>query len=211
VPDHIRTFKRRGRMTRAKRDALDTLGERYVRTLDELAGWGRTGAPKVLEVGFGDGDTTLAFAVTHPEVDVLAVEVHRPGMATLLSRLDAEGITSVAVHDGDAVDVLAALAPGSLAEIHVFFPDPWPKIRHHARRIVRPDVVRRWAELLAPGGVLHLATDWADYAVCMRAVVAADGGFDPPVDDRAGRVVTKYERHGLAAGRTITDLRFRRR
>jgi tRNA (guanine-N7-)-methyltransferase len=207
-PDHIRTFKRRGRMTGAKRDTLDTLGSQYLWAVDELAAWGRPGAPKVLEVGFGDGDTTLAFAVAHPGADVLAVEVHRPGIATLLARLDAGGVTNVAVHDGDAVDALAVLAPGSLAEVHVFFPDPWPKIRHHARRIVRPDVVRRWAELLGPGGALHLATDMADYAVRMRAVVAADGAFDAPAEDRAGRLVTKYERHGLAAGRAITDLRF---
>ena len=215
VPAHIRTFRRRGRMTDAKRGALGELGPRHLVELAEVTadGWpgARPGSPRVLDLGFGDGEATVAFARSHPAYDVLAVEVHRPGIATLLQWLDAEGIDNVTVHDGDAVDVLARLTTGSLAEVHVFFPDPWPKVRHHARRIVRPDIVRRWAELLAPAGVLHLATDWAEYATKMRAVVADDGAFDAPVEDRAGRVVTKYERLGLAADRSIVDLRFRRR
>ena len=215
MPAHIRTFRRRGRMTDAKRGALGALGPRHLVALDDLTagGWPgvRPGAGRVLDLGFGDGEATVAFAGSHAQHDVLAIEVHRPGIATLLQRLDTEGIDNVTVHDGDAVDVLARLASGSLDEVHAFFPDPWPKIRHHARRIVRPDIVGRWAELLAPDGVLHLATDWAEYAAKMRLVVAAAGAFDAPGEDRAGRAVTKYERLGLAAGRTIVDLRFRRR
>ena len=215
VPAHIRTFRRRGRMTDAKRGALGALGPRHLVELAGLTadGWPgvRPGAPRVLDLGFGDGDATVAFARSHPDHDVLAVEVHRPGIATLLQRLDADGIDNVTVHDGDAVDVLTRLTAGSLAEVHVYFPDPWPKVRHHARRIIRPDVVRRVAELLVADGTLHLATDWDEYATKMRLVVAANGAFDAPVDDRAGRAVTKYERLGLAAGRPIVDLRFRRR
>jgi tRNA (guanine-N7-)-methyltransferase len=206
----IRTFRRRGRMTDAKRAALDDLGPRYVidhgAALDPVALFGRV-APLVVEIGFGDGEATVAHATTHPEHDVIAAEVHRPGIATLLQRCHEEAITNVRMWDGDVLDLLAALPAASVAEIHVFFPDPWPKVRHYPRRIVRADIVARWAELLVPGGIVHLATDWPHYATQMRAVLSENPSFASIVDDRADRPTTKYERLGLAACRTITDLR----
>ena len=206
----IRTFRRRGRMSAAKHDALDQLLPRYGVAIDApfepAAVFGRT-APLVLEIGFGMGDATAAYALAHPDHDVLGAEVHRPGIAALLARLEAEAITNVRVARADALELLPWLAPGSLAGVHVFFPDPWPKHRHHERRIVRPDVVARLAELLAPGGVLHVATDIADYAAWMRRVLAGEPRLGPAADDRADRAVTKYERLGLDAGRTIVDLR----
>jgi len=197
-------------MTDAKRAALDDLGPRYLiddaAPLDVGALFGRV-APLVVEIGFGDGEATVAHAIGHPDCDVIAAEVHRPGIATLLQRCADEAITNVRIWAGDALDLLAALPNASVNEIHVLFPDPWPKVRHYPRRIVRADIVARWAELLVPGGVLHLATDWAHYAMRMRAVLAANPAFTSVVEERAGRPTTKYERLGLAAGRTITDLR----
>lgn len=213
MPDRppIRTFRTRGRMSDAKHDALVGLGPRYLLAepdgpFDAPAAFGRA-APLVLDVGFGVGDATVTYAVAHPGHDVLAVEVHTPGIATLLRRLDDEGIANVRVMRADAVELLDLLAAGSLRAVHVFFPDPWPKQRHHRRRIVRPDVVARLVVLLEPGGVLHVATDWPDYAAHMRGVLTAEPGLSAPLDGRAGRAVTKYERLGLDAGRTIVDLR----
>lgn len=210
----IRTFRRRGRMSAAKHDALAELGPRYLVDIrgpfDAAAAFGRT-APLVLEIGFGMGDATLAYARAHPDHDVLGVEVHRPGIAAVLLALDEEGLANVRVARADALELLDHLAPGSLAAVHVFFPDPWPKHRHHERRLVRPDVVARLASLLVPGGVLHVATDIADYATQMRRVLAAEPLLAPAVEDRADRAVTKYERLGLEAGRTIVDLRAERR
>ena len=201
-------------MTDAKRAALDDLGPRYVidhaAPLDPAAMFGRV-APLVVEIGFGDGEATVDYASAHRDHDVIAVEVHRPGIATLLQRCDEEQITNVRIWEGDALDLLAALPAGAVTEIHVFFPDPWPKVRHYPRRIVRADIVARWAELLVPGGVVHLATDWTHYASQMRAVLATNQSFATIVDDRADRPMTKYERLGVAAGRTITDLRATRR
>ena len=197
-------------MTDAKRAALDDLGPRYLvdhaATLDPVALFGRV-APLVVEIGFGDGEATVAYATAHRDHDVIAAEVHRPGIATLLQRCHDEYITNVRIWEGDALDLLSALPRVSVAEIHIFFPDPWPKVRHYPRRIVRADIVARWAELLVPGGVVHLATDWPQYATQMRTVFGADPSFVSITDDRAVRPTTKYERLGLAAGRTITDLR----
>lgn len=211
----IRTFRTRGRMSAGKLEALMALGPRYLLTepsgpFAAAAAFGRT-APLVLDIGFGVGEATVAHALAHPACDVLAVEVHTPGIANLLRALEAERIANVRVVRADAVELLAWLAPGSLHAAHVFFPDPWPKHKHHARRIVRPDVVALLARALTPGGVLHVATDWADYAAQMRRVLAAEPLLAPAVDDRGDRAVTKYEQLGLAAGRTIVDLRAVRR
>ena len=211
----IRTFRTRGRMSGAKHDALVDLGPRYLLAepdgpFDAPAAFGRV-APLVLDVGFGAGDATATYALAHPDRDVLAVEVHTPGIATLMRRLDDEDTANVRVMRADAVELLGFLADGSLRAVHVFFPDPWPKRRHHRRRIVRPDVVARVVALLEPGGVLHVATDWPDYAAQMRGVLTGEPGLSEPVAGRASRAVTRYERLGLDAGRTIVDLRAERR
>ena len=196
-------------MSQARLDALASLGTRFGVAdgpIDRFALFGRD-VPCVLDIGFGDGETLLADAVAHPERDVLGVEVHTPGLASLLLRLDEAGITNVRVARADALELLDRMPPSSLAELRVLFPDPWPKRKHEARRLVRPDVVTRLVDRLEVGGVLHVATDWPHYAAQMRTVLAAEARLAPAVEDRAGRAVTKYERLGLAAGRPIVDLR----
>jgi tRNA (guanine-N7-)-methyltransferase len=180
--------------------------------LDRQWLFGRT-APLVLEIGSGMGDATLAQAAADPQRDYLAVDVHTPGLGSLLAGAEARGLTNVRAARGDALELLTDdIGPGELDAIHIFFPDPWPKARHHKRRIIQPERVALMADRLRAGGVLHTATDWADYAEHMAAVLSADpeliGG---EVDRPAWRPVTKYERRGVQAGRTIKDLIFKRR
>jgi tRNA (guanine-N7-)-methyltransferase len=185
---------------------------------DPPAWFGRT-APLVLEIGPGTGESTAALAVAAPDTDHLAVEVFEPGLAQLLMRIAETGVTNLRLLRGDAVDLLRAVVPeASLAGVRIFFPDPWPKRRHRKRRLVQPEFAALVASRLAPGGVLHLATDWADYAEQMRAVCSAepllanlattDDGFVPRP---AWRPVTKFERRALAEGRDVRDLLFGRR
>lgn len=185
--------------------------------LDAVALFGRT-APLVLEIGSGMGEATAAMAAADPGRDYLAVEAHLPGIANLLALLEAGGVENVRIGHGDALELVAdRVAPGSLDAVHVFFPDPWPKARHHKRRLVSPERVTLLASRLRPGGVLHCATDWADYGEQMLEVLTAEpllenatpgGGYAPrPVR----RPVTKFERRGLAAGHEVVDLVFRRR
>jgi tRNA (guanine-N7-)-methyltransferase len=153
-----------------------------------------------------------------PDRDYLAVDVHTPGLANLLALAERDGLTNVRAARGDAVELLRdLLKPGSLDAVHVFFPDPWPKAKHHKRRIVRPDVVALIRERLAPGGVLHCATDWAPYATQMLEVLTADPGlrntfesYDGYAPPPASRPVTRFERRALAAGRDVYDLVFTR-
>ena len=208
----LRSFRRRGRMSTAKAAALANLTDRYrpiphTGPIDLTATFGRT-APVVLDIGFGLGASVLHHARAHPDHDVLGIDVHDPGISVLLQQVDREGLTNVRVERGDVVELLPRLAAASLREIHVFFPDPWPKLRHRERRLLQPAVVAALVDRLEPGvGVLHLATDWADYAAHMRSVLASEARLKPAHDDRADRPVTKYEQRGLAAGRTIVDLR----
>jgi len=181
-------------------------------SLDRVALFGRR-APLVLEIGCGMGDATIAMAAVDPGRDYLAVDVHTPGLGTLLARAERAGLGNVAAARGDALVLLRhGVEPASLDAIHVFFPDPWPKARHHKRRIIAPEPVALMRERLRPGGVLHTATDWAGYADQMIEVLAADpelrevsavSGERPP-----HRPITKYERRGIAAGREIRDFVF---
>lgn len=214
----IRTFHpRRGRMTDRQAAALDRLWPTYGLTVDDdLAGpvdlaalFGRR-APVVLEIGSGMGDATAAMAADDPDRDYLAVEVHTPGIGNLLDLVERLGLGNVRVARGDALDLVRALPEASLAAVHVFFPDPWPKARHHKRRIIQPAHVALLRSRLAPGGILHCATDWAEYAEAMRETLTADpglldphGGFAPRP---AHRPVTRFERRALAAGRPVFDL-----
>lgn len=229
---HIRTFSgRRGHFTDGQRSAyerlLPTWGVDYAAApLDVPAVFGRS-APVVLEIGFGMGETTAQIARERPEVDFLGVEVYPAGVGSLLRRIEEDGLANVRVIQHDAVEVLRdMIAPASLAGVHVFFPDPWPKARHHKRRLIRPELVRLIASRLAPGGYLHCATDWAHYAVQMLEVlsrepllrntagpvsVGADAaqcrGFAPRP---AYRPLTKFERRGLRLGHGVWDLVFER-
>lgn len=148
------------------------------------------------------GEATALMAAADPATDVLAVEVHPAGVMALLRRIEAAGLTNVRLVEGDALAVLRALPDGSLREVRLFFPDPWPKTRHHKRRLVRPTFAALVASRLSPGGVLHVATDWPAYAEHVRAVLA---DWDV-VQDRRSRPVTGYERRALAAGRAAIDL-----
>ncbi|MCU0300665.1 MAG: tRNA (guanosine(46)-N7)-methyltransferase TrmB [Candidatus Nanopelagicales bacterium] len=171
--------------------------------------------PVVLEIGSGMGEATLQMAAADPGHGIVAVDVHTPGIGALLAGAERAGLANVRVCVGDAVELMDHLAPASLVGIRAFFPDPWPKVRHHKRRLVQPAFVHRAATLLVPGGTLHLATDIPDYAERMLAVCAAEallvnrsGGFVPRPD---WRPVTGYERRGLVAGRPSVDLILERR
>lgn len=178
--------------------------------LDRTGVFGRD-APLVLEIGFGMGETTAALAEAEPHRDVLAVDVHTPGAGALLHELSRRGLTNVRVLLGDALDVLTEmLAPGSLDEVRVFFPDPWPKARHHKRRLVDASFASLVASRLRPGGRLHCATDWAPYAERMLAVVAGEPGLHNPYAGFAPRPpwrpVTRFEAQGLAKGHEVFDV-----
>ncbi|SCF29888.1 tRNA (guanosine(46)-N7)-methyltransferase TrmB [Micromonospora mirobrigensis] len=218
----IRTFHpRRGRMSGRQTDALDRLRPTYgfdiatelTGPLDPATLFGRR-APLVLEIGSGMGDATAVMAAADPGRDYLAVEVHTPGIANLLDLVQRQGLHNVRVAEGDALDLVRALPEGSLDAVHVFFPDPWPKSKHHKRRIIQPEHVALLRSRLVPGGTLHCATDWAPYAESMRETLTADpelvdvhGGYAPRP---AHRPVTKFERRALAAGRPVFDLVHRR-
>ncbi len=206
----IRSFVRReGRLTPAQARALAELWPRFgieagETPIDFSAAFGRA-APVVLEIGFGNGNALAALAAQQPQNNYLGIEVHRPGVGQLLRRLHAERLANVRVLCADAKEVLARNIPdASLAAVYVLFPDPWPKQRHHKRRLVQPDFIELVRRKLKPGGVLHLATDWQDYAEHMQAVLGAASGFAPAP---AGlRPDTKYEARGRRLGHAVRDL-----
>ena len=219
-PRRVRSFVLRGgRLTSGQQRALDTLWPRYgvdyaPRPLDLAALFGRR-APVTLEIGFGDGASLAKQAARHPERDFLGVEVHPPGVGRLLQRIEAAGLSNLRLIRHDAVEVLEhMIAPASLDTVQLFFPDPWPKKRHHKRRLVQPDFVALVASRLRPGGLFHLATDWPPYAEHMLAVLSACPAL---VNLHAGyaprppwRPQTKFERRGTRLGHPVHDLLFRR-
>ncbi|HSD44045.1 MAG TPA: tRNA (guanosine(46)-N7)-methyltransferase TrmB [Burkholderiales bacterium] len=211
---------RQGRVTEAQARAVERLMPLYgiafsPAPLDLDAAFGRA-APRILEIGFGMGETTAAIAQAHPDTDYLGIEVHMPGVGALLRRIESLGLTNVRVIRHDAVDVLEKMiAPTSLDGVHVFFPDPWPKKRHHKRRLVQPAFVHLLASRTKPGAYLHAATDWEDYAIQMLDVLTAEPllantatGFAPRPESRPP---TKFETRGARLGHGVWDLVFRRR
>ncbi len=171
----------------------------------------RRDAPLILDIGSGMGDATIAMARADPDRDFLAVDVHTPGLGALLVRAETLGLTNVRAARGDALELLRDdIGDGELDAIHVFFPDPWPKTRHHKRRIIAPGAVALMRRRLRVGGVLHTATDWPHYAEQMLQVLSADPGLRVESGSGSARLrhrpVTKYERRALAAGRPVTDL-----
>jgi tRNA (guanine-N7-)-methyltransferase len=220
----IRSFHpRAGRMTDRQRDALSRLWPRYGTVIDgtplSLSAFFGPGVPVVLEIGSGMGEATAEMAAADPDTGILAVDVHTPGHGNLLWLIEERGLRNVRLAQGDAVVLLRdMLEPGSLAGLRVFFPDPWPKKRHHKRRLIQPEFVRLAVSRLAPGAVLHCATDWEPYAEQMREVLSAEreleclhgateDGWAPRPAWRPG---TKFERQGLAKGHVVRDLLFRR-
>ena len=220
-PRTIRSFVlRAGRMGSGQTRALQELGPRFVlpfqpTPLDFAAVFGRR-APVVLEIGFGMGDATAAIAERMPGTDFLGIEVHAPGVGALLQRIGQRQLANLRIIQYDAVEALAAMIPpASLAGVHIFFPDPWHKKRHHKRRLIQPAFVAALAQHLAPGGVLHCATDWQPYAEQMLEVLAAEpllvntaAGFAPRPELRP---LTKFEARGLGLGHGVWDLVFERR
>ncbi|WP_448630518.1 tRNA (guanosine(46)-N7)-methyltransferase TrmB [Cellulomonas soli] len=181
--------------------------------LDTPTLFGRS-APLVLEIGSGMGETTAAMAAADPGRDYLAVEAHLPGIANLLLLVERAGLANVRVAHGDALDLVRRLLPADgLDAVHVFFPDPWPKARHHKRRIIQPSHVALLRSRLRVGGTLHCATDWLEYAESMRDVLDADPGLAGPVElvaRPAHRPVTKFEQRGIDLGHEVHDLVVRR-
>jgi tRNA (guanine-N7-)-methyltransferase len=206
----IRSFVlRQGRITPAQKRALDELLPKYSIPFGQKLTATR---PFVLEIGSGMGETTIAIAKAHPEADFVAVEVHGPGVGSLLNAVARERLTNVRVIRHDAVEVLEQMvADASLAAIHLFFPDPWPKKRHHKRRLVQPETAALMARKLAPGGILHAATDWPDYAEQMNQVFSKEELLEPAAAGFAVRPPTKFESRGRRLGHPIRDLHFRRR
>lgn len=217
----IRSFVlRQGRMSPAQQRHLDEMMPRIgiayrVAPLDLDAAFGRA-APKIVEIGFGMGETTARIAAAQPECDFLAIEVHGPGVGNLCKRIAEEGLSNLRIVQHDAVEVLRdMIGAGRLAGVHIFFPDPWHKKRHNKRRIVQPEFVALLAARLAPGGYVHCATDWEDYAQWMLEVLSAEPLLENTTDAfaprPAHRPLTKFENRGLKLGHGVWDLVFRRR
>jgi len=225
---HIRSFAlRRGHVTLGQKRAFESIFPAVavapdLAPIDPPALFGRH-APLVLEIGFGMGETTAAIAQALPDVDFLCVEVFVAGIGALCKRIDEHGLKNIRIVQGDAVELLARLPHDLLAGVHVFFPDPWPKARHHKRRLIAQPFVGRLARRIAPGGYLHCATDWDDYARQMLAELGAEPalrnahpdaseGYAPhPVNPLATRPTTKFHARGERLGHGVWDLVFLRR
>ncbi len=217
----IRSFVlRQGYMSKGQQRAYDSLlpqlGLRYQPEVQDLdAAFGRR-APKVVEIGFGMGGATAEIAQARPDTDYLGIEVHGPGVGSLLKLVEERQLSNVRVIQHDAVEVFThMLAPASLDGVHVFFPDPWHKKRHNKRRLIQPPFVALLASRIKPGGYLHLATDWEDYAIQMLDVLSQEPSLENTADGYAPRPdyrpLTKFEQRGLRLGHGVWDLVFRKR
>jgi len=218
---HIRSYVlRQGRVSPSQQRAVDTLLPRFgiayaAQPLDLDQAFGRI-APKILEIGFGMGESTASIALAHPENDYLALEVHTPGVGNLLKLIDTQQISNIRIIQHDAVEVLRdMIAANSLDGVHTFFPDPWHKARHNKRRLIQAPFIAQLAQKLKPGSYIHVATDWQDYAEQVLAVLNAEpllentaAGFAPRPDYRP---LTKFEQRGLRLGHEVWDLVFRRK
>ena len=213
-------MRRAGRTTIGQAKAFETLGPRFMlayqpRLLDFDAAFGRH-APTVLEIGFGMGEATAHIAALMPETNFLCCEVHEPGVGALLKRIGEQSLANLRIVQHDAVEVVDHMVPpDSLAGVHIFFPDPWHKLRHHKRRLIQPPLLARLARRLQPGGYIHCATDWEPYAQQMLQVLSGEPLLKNTAQDYAPRPhyrpLTKFENRGLKLGHGVWDLVFRRR
>jgi len=224
IPEHARTIRsyvmRAGRTTEGQARALSELGPRFVlpyapQALDFAAAFGRQ-APVVLEIGFGMGDATAKIAQALPDTDFIGCEVHEPGVGALLKHIGEMELHNLRLVRHDAVQVLEhMIPPGSLAGVHIFFPDPWHKKRHNKRRLIQQPLVAHLCSRLAPGGYLHCATDWEPYAQQMLEVLGAEPALvntaQGYADKPAYRPLTKFENRGLKLGHGVWDLVFRKK
>ena len=220
-PRTIRSFVRRaGRTTTGQAKAFTELGPQFLlpyqpQPLDFAQAFGRK-APTILEIGFGMGEATAHIAGVMPELNFLCCEVHEPGVGALLKRIGENNLTNIRIVAHDAVEVLEHMLPeGSLAGVHVFFPDPWHKLRHNKRRLIQPPLVARLASRLQPGGYIHCATDWEPYAQQMLEVLSAETSLKNTAEAYAERPhyrpLTKFENRGLKLGHGVWDLVFRKK
>ena len=216
----IRSFVlRQGRVSNAQQRAHDTLlpqfGIPYSPQLTDLdRNFGRS-APKVLEIGFGMGETTAAIAAQHPANDYLGIEVHTPGVGSLLKAIAERNLANVRIVQHDAVEVLSnMIAPDTFDAVHIFFPDPWPKKRHHKRRLIQPPLVAILCTRMKPGAYIHVATDWQEYAEQILDVLRHEPQLANTAQDYAPRPdyrpQTKFETRGLKLGHGVWDIVFRR-
>jgi tRNA (guanine-N7-)-methyltransferase len=219
-PRPIRSFVlRQGRMSVAQGRAHETLMPRFgipyhEEKLDLDQTFGRN-APKILEIGFGMGDSTAQIALDHPENDYLCIEVHTPGVGSLLKKIEELGLTNIRIIQHDAVEVLKhMLGHDTVDGMHIFFPDPWPKKRHHKRRLIQPEFVGLLCEHLKPGGYVHAATDWEEYATHILATLCAENRLINTAIDYAPRPeyrpLTKFEQRGIRLGHGVWDIVFTR-
>jgi tRNA (guanine-N7-)-methyltransferase len=216
----IRSFVlRQGRVSNAQRRAYDTLlpqfGIPYAAQLIDLDRVFDRNAPKVLEIGFGMGETTATIAAQHPENNYLGIEVHTPGVGSLLKTIAEHNLTNVRIIQHDAVEVLRdMIAPDAFDAVHVFFPDPWPKKRHHKRRLLQPEFISLLVERMKAGAYLHVATDWQEYAEQILDAFSREPRLANTAQDYAPRPVyrpqTKFESRGLRLGHGVWDIIFRR-
>ena len=221
APRPIRSYVlRQGRISHAQQRAYDSLlprfGIPYQRTaLDLDQAFGRS-APTVLEIGFGMGEGTALIAQNRPDLNFIGVEVHTPGVGSLLKQIEARDLPNVRVIQHDAVEVLQhMMQENTLAGVHIFFPDPWPKLRHHKRRLIQPDFTHLIASRLAPGAYVHAATDWQAYAEHILATLSQEILLENTADHYAPRPayrpLTKFEQRGIKLGHGVWDIVFRRR
>jgi tRNA (guanine-N7-)-methyltransferase len=220
-PQRIRSFiRRQGRVTPGQQLALDNHWDRYC--LDPKADYdfaqvfGRD-APLIVEIGFGNGDSLAKMAAANPDNDYIGIEVHRPGVGHLMMLLDQQGLNNVRIYCHDAIEIIEQkIADNSLAGVHLFFPDPWPKKKHHKRRIVRPGFVELLVRKLKTGGYFHAATDWQNYAEAMLEVLSAGAGLSNAGNSNDYcerpdyRPLTKFEQRGIRLGHGVWDLIFRK-
>lgn len=218
----IRSFVlRQGRLTPAQQRAIETnmphFGVPYQPQLLDLGAlFGRTGSPKVLEIGFGMGDSTAAIAAANPDTDYLGIEVHGPGVGNLLRLIEVSQLTNLRLIQHDAVEVLNhMIGDGTLDGVHIFFPDPWHKKRHHKRRLIQAPFIRMLCSKLKAGAYIHVATDWQEYAEWVLEVLRAEPMLQNSAEDYASRPdyrpLTKFEKRGLKLGHGVWDIIFIRK
>lgn len=216
MAEPIRTYKRRSRMTAGQAAALAAHSDDFLLPFDAPWPLAFAGPDLVLEIGFGLGESTVQLAQAQPELSVLAVDLHKPGIARLMAELHTSNVDCVRVMEADALALLRERIPdSSLAGVRIFFPDPWPKARHHKRRLLTPTTLELLAAKVRPGGFLHFATDWQNYADVSRELLSQSTQWELvdalPYADPARRPLTRFEQRGIQAGRSITDLVAQRR
>ena len=222
MEEHRRTVRsfviRAARLTTGQKRALEDLYPRYGVPFPPSPDWKAlfpSAQRHVIEIGFGNGEATLEIAKAHPETGFVGIEVHPPGVGHLLNEIDKAGLSNLKVLRHDAVDVVAALADNSVDAFHVFFPDPWPKKKHHKRRLLQSSFLADLARTLKPGGVFYFATDWEEYAeevlAALEALPAYQNSFEKWAEGVRWRPSTRFERRGLKEQRPIREVQFQKR